>query len=151
MEAHSMRVAATLFNIETKVFEIYYRGCNAPHCPGCHNPELQSFKGKAFDFDPAVLCKRDVNYFYILGGEPLDQGPDLLWHLELLAEAVPQAEIVLFTKKTEIPQEVIDRCDFIKCGPYMHDLPPKEDPMLGLTLASSNQYVRAGGRNVYPK
>lgn len=144
-----MRIAGTQYSLNTKSFEIYVSGCKGS-CRGCHNPELkdydigqpltkellQNIVAKIKDFD--IL----IDNIWILGGEPLDQNLDELeWLLKELSKA--GKPIWLFTRFsiTEVPDNIKQYCDYIKCDPYIEELKTDDNIQYGIKLATSNQKI----------
>ena len=81
---------------------IYVQGCNN-HCPGCFNPETWDFEGGR-EFNNAVKNKflelgksKKIAGFSILGGEPLQQGKDMLDLVKEIKETYPDKTIWMWT------------------------------------------------------
>lgn len=81
---------------------IWVQGCNR-HCPGCFNPETWDFNGgRLFNrrvkiqFLELARPKRIVG-FSILGGEPLQQGEDMLDLVKSMKEEFPDKSIWMWT------------------------------------------------------
>ena len=81
---------------------IYVQGCNN-HCPGCFNPETWDFQGGR-EFNNAVKSKflelgksKKIAGFSILGGEPLQQGKDMLDLVKEIKETYPDKTIWMWT------------------------------------------------------
>ena len=81
---------------------IYVQGCNN-HCPGCFNPETWDFEGGR-EFNNAVKNKflelgksKKIAGFSILGGEPLQQGKDMLDLVKEIKETYPDKTICMWT------------------------------------------------------
>ena len=81
---------------------IYVQGCNN-HCPGCFNPETWDFQGGR-EFNNAVKNKflelgnnKKIVGFSILGGEPLQQGQDMLNLVKEIKERYPDKTIWMWT------------------------------------------------------
>ena len=81
---------------------IYVQGCNN-HCPGCFNPETWDFEGGR-EFNNAVKNKflelgksKKIAGFSILGGEPLQQGKDMLDLVKEIKEIYPDKTIWMWT------------------------------------------------------
>lgn len=149
-----MKIVATQYNLEHRALEIYVSGC-INHCPGCHNPELQSFDiGTPYVYGLLSINVKLVDFYdiidniWILGGEPLDQN---LCHLAELVKAVS-----IFNKKiwlfTGYPlDEALDRIwgcdieeyiDYIKYGFYDETELTEENICFGIKLASGNQGIK---------
>ena len=99
-----MNIASIEYSLETSSLDIYVSGCNAPHCRGCHNPELQRFDvGISYNTwirpiqEHLTEFSELVDYIFIMGGEPLHQDPD---HLRRLIVPLLKfnKKIVLFTR-----------------------------------------------------
>jgi len=150
-----MYIAGTEYSLKHRAFEIYVAGCNEPHCPGCHNPELWDFKvgdkfiAKTIDqlIDKIQNADNMVENIWILGGEPLDQ--PLLFDLVTMARALrfsTQKPIWLFTRYEldEIDPDVASNFDYIKTGRYLRD-EQSNHVEHGVTLATANQHIRIRG------
>lgn len=81
---------------------IYVQGCNR-HCPGCFNPETWDFNGGRL-FNRRVKIqflelanKKNIVGFSILGGEPLQQGKDMLDLVKSMKEQYPDKTIWMWT------------------------------------------------------
>ena len=81
---------------------IYVQGCNN-HCPGCFNPETWDFEGGK-EFTDKVKSKflelgksKKIAGFSILGGEPLQQGKDMLDLVKEIKETYPDKTIWMWT------------------------------------------------------
>lgn len=81
---------------------IYVQGCNH-HCPECFNPETWDFQGGR-EFNNAVKNKflelgnnKKIVGFSILGGEPLQQGQDMLNLVKEIKERYPDKTIWMWT------------------------------------------------------
>ena len=151
-----MNILATQYSLATKSFEIYVAGCKGqPHCKGCHNPESWNFnQGETYNeeyYENKISSKvKDfyelINNIMIFGGEPLDQK-----HSELLTMLYDLKEnnkpIWMFTRYDlkEIQTEILDCCDYIKCGRYEEENKTVNHTEYGVTLASSNQHIYKKG------
>lgn len=81
---------------------IYVQGCNN-HCPDCFNPETWDFNGGK-EFTDKVKDKflelgksKKIAGFSILGGEPLQQGKDMLDLVKEIKEIYPDKTIWMWT------------------------------------------------------
>ena len=81
---------------------IYVQGCNN-HCPGCFNPETWDFDAGR-ESNNAVKNKflelgksKKIAGFSILGGEPLQQGKDMLDLVKEIKETYPDKTIWMWT------------------------------------------------------
>ena len=81
---------------------IYVQGCNN-HCPGCFNPETWDFEGGK-EFTDKIKSKflelgksKKIAGFSILGGEPLQQGKDMLDLVKEIKETYPDKTIWMWT------------------------------------------------------
>lgn len=97
---------------------IYVQGCNH-HCPDCFNPETWDFaKGK--EFTDEIKAKflslgesKLITGFSILGGEPLQQGEDMLDLVKSIKKVYPDKTIWLWTGYTFEDLDEL-QCDIIK-------------------------------------
>lgn len=146
-------------------YEIYLSGCKG-YCKGCHSPHTHDFEA-GLSLNDTLVFERligDIKYKYdrgeldnivIIGGEPLDQPEhELLDLLDVLNTTFPDCKIYLYThfKEDEVRTKfssVLDDVDYVKCGEYdaskLNDQSAK-DPLVGVTLATSNQYFIKGNR-----
>lgn len=144
-----MNIAATQFTLSMESLDIYFSGCNPPHCPGCHNEELWEFvddnnylekfekiKNKIKEFDDLI---KNIMLF---GGEPLDQNLEELEDLLIKLKTLNRP-IWLFTHYNldEVPSNIKVLCDYIKTGRYLRELKTNNNIMYGITLATSNQHI----------
>lgn len=81
---------------------LFVQGCHF-HCKGCFNQETWDFEG-GIKWDKTTedyfvnLCKGEhITGISILGGEPLDQGEDLLKLIRRLKKEAPEKGIWLWT------------------------------------------------------
>ena len=154
-----MNIASVDYSLATRSVDIYLAGCHAPHCEGCHNPELWDFgNGKEFGSDVLQRVRglteefdNLVDSIFIMGGEPLDQ---CNWNLTALLTCIkgrPETRyknLVLFTRYSllSIPSFIKDRCDYIKTGRYLPHLPTTtRADYLGIQLGSANQRIHKKG------
>lgn len=145
-----MRIAGTEINLQHRAFEIYVSGCNPPHCPGCHNPELWDFSvgKKLYRIIGDILAKamqlrdaRLIDYIWILGGEPLDQDHDCLELLLKICRDI--APVVLWTHYDNIPNWTVHLVDYVKTGPYKNNSTDYIEPLFGIRLANLEQKIRS--------
>ena len=99
---------------------IYVQGCNN-HCPGCFNPETWDFQGGR-EFNNAVKNKflelgnnKKIAGFSILGGEPLQQGKDMLDLVKEIKETYPDKTIWMWTGCVyeELPPEQLEIVKYV--------------------------------------
>jgi anaerobic ribonucleoside-triphosphate reductase activating protein len=129
--------------------DIYFSGCNQPHCKDCQNPELWKFVNKNNYIKKFKDIEEKVKNFNTLienimlfGGEPLDQNHDeFLDFLNKLKTL--NKKIWLFTRYSidEVPKDIKLLCNYIKCGRYLPELKTDNNIMYGITLATSNQTI----------
>lgn len=147
-----MNIAGTELNLKHKALEIYLSGCRPPHCRGCHNPELHSFDvGTPYQEMWTSLEAKITNlyeagllgFIWILGGEPqhqpMEELCDLLTRLRRF-----DVKIVLWTREDFTDADLIGLADFIKHGRYEADGESWIEPLLGIELANSEQYIERG-------
>lgn len=149
-----MRIVSTDYSMATKSYDIFLSGCNAtPKCEDCHNPEAWDFKcgtdwkSHIAKINKAVLLfKNNIDKFFILGGEPLDQDREqfVLFITGLREYGKP---LWLFTRfeLNEIPEEIKEMFDYIKTGRYIPELSTKDNIQYGVRLATSNQKIYKKG------
>ena len=144
-----MHIASTQYTLSTSSLDIYFSGCNPPHCKGCQNPELWEFVNKNNYIKKLKDIKTKVKNFntlidniMIFGGEPLDQNNDEF--LDFLNKLKTLDKVIwLFTRYSlgEVPDDVKTLCDYIKTGRYLPELKTDNNIQYGITLATSNQKV----------
>lgn len=128
---------------------IFFTGCHF-HCKNCFNSRLWDFNsGKNFDLKAKnllfnYLSNEHIKGLSILGGEPLDQGIELLNLIQEVKNNFPNKNIWLWTgykifnnKLTTIQKAIISYCDFIVDGQFEESL---KNPRL-LFRGSSNQII----------
>ena len=151
-----MNIASLQYNLNG-VLEIYVSGCDG-YCKGCHNEELWDFKiGRDYKEvldeihnllkgyrDPRLLQIKQV---WIMGGEPLLQNREELYDLLDHVGHYDGLELAIFTRfeELDLDPELLSRCDFIKCGPYIEGDGYKLDGEI--ILRSKNQYILRKGIN----
>ena len=114
----------------------------------CQNNELIDLP--LIDTSIKVLINHYINnpitHAVVFGGlEPLDSFDDVLEFIQEFRQ-VSQDEIVIYTGY--VPEEVIDKLNklkeynniILKFGRYIPSRPSRYDEVLGITLASDNQY-----------
>ena len=126
---------------------IYVQGCNN-HCPGCFNPETWDFEGGR-EFNNAVKNKflelgksKKIAGFSILGGEPLQQGKDMLDLVKEIKETYPDKTIWMWTgcvyeELTPEQREIVKYVDVLIDGRFDAKLKSLRSRYKG----SSNQRV----------
>jgi len=150
----SLNIVGTQYTLSSKALEIFIGGCNAnPHCQGCHNPELWSFDtGTPYDEmrktvnDKLASFSHLIDKVWVTGGDPIDQDVDSL--IELLDDIKShKLELWIFTrhKLEDIPKQVLERCNYIKCGRYLPEKKVENHYEYGVLLATSNQHILKRG------
>lgn len=148
-----MNIIATQYTLQYKSLDIYVAGCKGVcgvHCKGCHNPVSWNFnQGEEYNQQYFFKLQDKIKGFddlidriMIFGGEPLDQNHEEL--IEFLKDIRSlHKEIWLFTRFNfnELPKEVIQLCDYIKCGAYIEELKTDDNIQFGIKLATSNQQI----------
>lgn len=120
---------------------IFFSGCSR-RCKNCHNPVLWDFNyGEEVKIEDVIRKLEQNADWYdsvaIMGGEPLEQLEGLLCLLRAIRQGNFHLKIWLYTgyEFWEIPLDVIELCDVIKCGRYIEELKTGSFP------ASTNQYL----------
>lgn len=139
-----MKIAGFEYNLNHKALEIYLSGCKGPYCPGCHNIDLWDFnlgwevEGEVMDSIKKRVKDGMIEQVWILGGEPQDQDIEEL--NKLLSNI--NKPIVLFTRYTFLKDNLdTSNLHYVKYGPYGCLDDSYVEPVLGIELASRNQYV----------
>lgn len=111
---------------------IFFNGCTFK-CKGCFNYELWDFKGgKPFDEEAkkylfSLLDDPHCTGLSVLGGEPLQQGPELKVLLEEVKEEYgDNKNIWLWTgyyldELNEEQKEIVNLCDYVVDGPFIEE------------------------------
>lgn len=122
------------------------------HGQYCQNMPLTKAPNIFIDFIKLVERYRDnpITHAIVCGGlEPFDSWSELwvfIWHVRKTYSLLD--DIVIYTGYTE--EEVADKVDvltqfpniIIKFGRFRPDQKPHLDPVLGIQLASDNQYAK---------
>lgn len=145
-----MNIVRVDYSMQFMSLDVYFSGCAAnPYCKGCFNPEAWDFTcGK--DWKQYIFHINDnmkkfssmIKRVMIYGGEPLDQDPEqFIQFLDAIREY--GKDIWVFTRHSidVVSQEVKDRVDYIKCGPYIEELTTSDNCEFGVKLATSNQHI----------
>ncbi len=133
------------------VLEIYFYGCNNSKCKDyCINKQFQKINHASFmsvfELFNAVKAKLEfVDEIHFLGGEPLLNEHRLNFikaFIELCKRYKPTLIFVLFTgkEKRELDFSKLSCFNFIKCGHFDINQPPKEISSTFI-LASANQEI----------
>jgi len=148
-----LNIAATQYTLSTSSLDIYFSGCNPPHCKDCHNPELWEFVDdnnyikKFYEIEKKVKNFNTlIENIMLFGGEPMHQNhEELIDFLNKLKSL--NKKIWLFTRQDihEIPKSIKHLCNYIKCGRYLPELKTDDNIMYGITLATSNQKIYKHG------
>lgn len=152
-----MNILATQYTLSLKSLDVYVAGCSgSPHCVGCHNKESWDFnQGDLYNEEYLKKIKIKVRNFNLMidnimlfGGEPLDQNHDELFQMLLDLKPLDK-KIWIFTryKIEDIPINIRELCDYIKCGRYILELTTDDNIMYGIKLATSNQFIYKKGLN----
>lgn len=92
--------------------------------------------------------KNPITQAIVIGGlEPFEQFPDMRRFLRRLREEGVDDEVIIYTGYT--PEEIENELAhlrsipniIVKFGRYIPDRAPVQDPLLGVRLASDNQYA----------
>ncbi len=150
-----MNILGTQYTLKHRAFEIYVAGCNgSPHCKGCHNPESWDFnRGDKIDDNYLAIMQNKIKSFdsmidnvMIFGGEPLDQDVNELTNLlKWLSQFDKKVWIFTRYSLNEVPQDIKDFCDYLKCGRYEPQLRIENNIQYGIKLATSNQHIYKKG------
>lgn len=147
-----MNIISTQYTLKYKSLEIVVSGClgdNGKHCVGCHSPETWNFDiGEDYNIKISSIINKIhkanelIDWIWIYGGEPLDnKHEDLIDMLDQLKQT--GKPIMLFTRYSfeEVPNDIKNLCDYIKCGAYREDLKTDDNIQYGIKLATSNQKI----------
>lgn len=105
--------------------------CGCTHqCPNCFNKELWDFKsGKKFDDEAKktlfeYLSNPHITGLSILGGEPMQQGQDMLDLITEYRAAFPEKDLWLWTgykreELNDLQQKIFNMCDYVVDGRFV--------------------------------
>lgn len=120
-------------------------------CKVCQNAELVKAPDKIIDIDKIIqkYLSNNLTHAIVFGGlDPIDTFEDLILFIDRLRTRYKCNDtIVIYTgyDKEEIPKEIKYLSTYnniiIKFGKYLMNRSPKYDEVLGVTLASDNQYA----------
>ena len=109
---------------------LYVQGCNR-HCKNCFNPETWDFNGGQI-FNKRVLFmlmeeirKKEIVGLSILGGEPLDQGEDLLKLVKIFRKEFGDSKTIwmwtgyTYEELNDIQKEIVNNIDVLVDGPFV--------------------------------
>lgn len=123
---------------------ITLQGCSLNKCPGCTSPHTWNPSGGHLVSVEGLLewlqSLPRLDGLTVTGGEPTDQAAALTILLQRFRDAVPDAEVVLYSALTwqrlqRHHAQLLTLCDVVVAGPYLAALPPT--PLAG----SANQTV----------
>ena len=145
-----MNITNIDYGMSDNSYSIFVSGCKAnPKCRGCFNPENWDFN-RGEDWikytnrikDDLKEFKNLVNKIIIVGGEPLDQDLIILKQMIIFLKQF-NIPIYLFTRfeLNEVPTEIKELCDFIKCGAYIPELSCLDNKIFGIQLSTKNQTI----------
>ena len=136
MRYHKIR-SADISNGPGVRVSIFVQGCNH-RCPGCFNPETWDFNGgliftRRVKIQFLELAKqKEIVGFSILGGEPLQQGEDMLDLVRSMKDLHPNKTIWMWTgyrfeDLTEEQLEIVKYVDVLVDGKFIEsERCPKE-------------------------
>lgn len=120
-------------------------------CQVCQNSELLKSRDIIIDTDKVIqkYLANKLTHAIVFGGlDPIDTFEDLILFIDRLRTRYKCNDtIVIYTgyDKEEIPKEIKYLSTYnniiIKFGKYLMNRSPKYDELLGVTLASDNQYA----------
>lgn len=109
---------------------IFVQGCNH-HCKGCFNPETWNFSdGHLWNRRIQTLFvelanDRDIAGFSILGGEPLQQGKEMLELVKAIKEQYGDKKSIwmwtgyVYEDLDDLQKEIISYIDVLVDGPFI--------------------------------
>ena len=130
--------------------------CNQFKCGKniCQNSELVKSPIMEFDYDDIIKWYNEnpITKAYVFGGlEPLDSFTEMYTLIKRMREEDRKSDIVIYTgyERTELDEYVkflsLYPNIIIKCGRYIPNRKSVFDEILGVTLASDNQYAFYAG------
>lgn len=155
-----VRIEHSFASTDGMSLDIFLAGCTRnPHCPKCYAPALWD-RATGTEMDPREIinkvleasptseaCLASLEHpqekVAIMGGEPLSCKHSAL--IALLKGLKQEGkEVWLYTGNDigDISKDILEYCDYVKCGPYRFDLPwdMKDQTRDYPLLASTNQY-----------
>ena len=146
---------------------IFFTGCQGfgtpkKHCKGCFNSEIWNFKsGKPFDEEAKkelfeYLSKPYIKGLSVLGGEPLQQGQELVELLKEVREVFKDKDIWLWTgyyidgrePLDDVQKEILSLCDYVVDGRFEED---KKDVTLKFRGSSNQTIWKKGDDGIFMK
>ena len=127
---------------------IFVQGCSH-HCDGCFNPETWNFQGgHVFN---AQICNQFLDLatpkgicgISILGGEPLDQGEDMLKLVKAIRSKFGNTKTIwmwtgyIYEELNDLQKEIVKQLDVLVDGPFIKE---KKCPLKRFR-GSSNQRI----------
>ena len=127
---------------------IFVQGCSH-HCDGCFNPETWNFQGgHVFN---AQICNQFLDLatpkgicgISILGGEPLDQGEDMLKLVNSIRSKFGNTKTIwmwtgyIYEELNDLQKEIVKQLDVLVDGPFIKE---KKCPLKRFR-GSSNQRI----------
>jgi anaerobic ribonucleoside-triphosphate reductase activating protein len=111
---------------------LFVQGCNR-HCKNCFNPETWDFNGGQL-FNRRVLMtlldaikKKNIVGLSILGGEPLDQGEDLLKFIKVFRKEFGTSKTIwlwsgyTYEELNDLQKEIVHNVDVFVDGPFLEE------------------------------
>lgn len=111
---------------------LYVQGCSR-HCEKCFNPETWDFKG-GHPFNRRVFLQlldainqKGIVGVSILGGEPLEQGKDMLTVVKRIREEYGDTKTIwmwssfIYEELDDLQKEIVSYLDVLVDGPYIHE------------------------------
>ena len=114
---------------------VFFQGCDKKvKCAFCHNPSAHLPNGglvMTVDSIVSELLKSPIRKVTISGGEPLAQAEGLRCLLDALKENGFDIALYTWRQKGQVPEDVLDRIDWLKAGEYRHELRTSTMPFVG--------------------
>lgn len=111
---------------------LFVQGCSR-HCKNCFNPETWDFtEGHPFNrrvyiqFLDAIKSK-SIAGVSILGGEPLEQGEDMLKIVKRIRKEYGNSKTIwmwtsfVYEELNDLQKEIVSYLDVLVDGPYVHE------------------------------
>lgn len=122
---------------------LWVAGCSL-HCKGCHNPQTWDYNaGKAFDENAlnellAALDKPYIQGLTLSGGNPVDNGPEVLAICREVREKFQTKDIWLYSgytfeeiKNKAVGEFILEYVDVLVDGPYIEEQRDITLPFMG--------------------
>ena len=114
---------------------VFLQGCDKKvKCAFCHNPSAHSLVGGTIMTVKSIvseLMKSPIRKVTLSGGEPLAQAEGLRCLLDALKANGFDIALYTWRQKDQVPEDILNRIDWLKVGEYHHELRSSTAPFVG--------------------